>query len=73
MLFLSDEIDQEGDQITQGGMLYGEYLCLDKILSAQRLVSVEHNQKVHDEHLFIITHQGTQFTRTLDINELIPV
>jgi tryptophan 2,3-dioxygenase len=35
------------------GMLYGEYLDLNRILSAQHMVS-----KVHDEHLFIITHQG---------------
>ncbi len=40
------------------GLLYGEYLQLDKILGAQRLVSAEHNLAVHDEHLFIITHQG---------------
>lgn len=31
---------------------------LDKILSAQRLLSTENNKPVHDEHLFIITHQG---------------
>lgn len=39
-------------------MLYNEYLCLDKLLSAQRLLSAEYNNEVHDEHLFIITHQG---------------
>ena len=41
------------------GMMYGEYLQLDKVLQAQRLLS-EHfgNETVHDEHLFIITHQG---------------
>lgn len=39
-------------------MLYGEYLMLDKITSAQRLLSVEDSRPVHDEHLFIITHQG---------------
>lgn len=39
-------------------MLYGDYLILDKILSAQRMLSVEDNRPVHDEHLFIITHQG---------------
>ncbi|CAG7821108.1 unnamed protein product [Allacma fusca] len=40
------------------GLLYGEYLQLDKVLDAQRLVSAEHNNEVHDEHLFIITHQA---------------
>lgn len=39
-------------------MLYGEYLMLDKVLEAQRLLSEENNQLVHDEHLFIVTHQG---------------
>lgn len=39
-------------------MLYGEYLMLDKVLSAQRMLSVEGNKPVHDEHLFIVTHQG---------------
>ena len=39
-------------------MLYGEYLMLDKILSAQRMASAESNNPVHDEHLFIVTHQA---------------
>ncbi|CAK9804613.1 Tryptophan 2,3-dioxygenase [Anthophora quadrimaculata] len=60
---LSDGIaeahDQENDQFTEGpGMLYGEYLRLDKILTAQRLLSAEFNKEVHDEHLFIVTHQA---------------
>ncbi|GLV35214.1 vermilion [Carabus blaptoides fortunei] len=42
----------------QSGMLYGEYLMLDKVLDAQRMLSVEDNRPVHDEHLFIITHQA---------------
>jgi len=45
------------------GMTYGEYLMLDKILTGQRLLTEElGNQTVHDEHLFIITHQGSNFT-----------
>lgn len=40
------------------GMVYSEYLGLDKLLSAQRMVSTEKNRTVHDEHLFIITHQA---------------
>lgn len=39
-------------------MLYGEYLMLDKVIDAQRPLSKEDNRPVHDEHLFIITHQG---------------
>ncbi|XP_066599386.1 tryptophan 2,3-dioxygenase [Prorops nasuta] len=56
---ISEEMSQEGEHMTDGpGLLYGEYLRLDKILSAQRLLSVEYNAKVHDEHLFIVTHQA---------------
>ncbi|XP_017766470.1 PREDICTED: tryptophan 2,3-dioxygenase isoform X1 [Eufriesea mexicana] len=58
---LSDGIAevQENDQLTEGpGMLYSEYLRLDKILTAQRLLSTEYNKEVHDEHLFIVTHQA---------------
>lgn len=53
------------------GMLYGEYLQLDKILSAQQMASEKTSKPVHDEHLFIITHQGilnfwiTQFILSL--------
>ncbi|XP_054262119.1 tryptophan 2,3-dioxygenase [Macrosteles quadrilineatus] len=39
------------------GMLYAEYLQLDKMLGAQRMLSSQHST-VHDEHLFIITHQA---------------
>lgn len=50
---------QAGEQLGQDvGMLYGEYLMLDKVLNAQRMVSAENNKCVHDEHLFIVTHQG---------------
>ncbi|XP_067000328.2 tryptophan 2,3-dioxygenase [Anabrus simplex] len=50
---------QDGDQLDyQAGMMYGEYLQLDKILGAQRLLSAQGGRTVHDEHLFIITHQA---------------
>lgn len=39
-------------------MLYGEYLMLDKLLSAQRMLSAQSSRPVHDEHLFIVTHQA---------------
>uniref|UniRef100_V9IHY8 Tryptophan 2,3-dioxygenase n=1 Tax=Apis cerana TaxID=7461 RepID=V9IHY8_APICE len=54
---IAEDHDQENDQLAEG-MLYGEYLRLDKILTAQRLLSAEYNKEVHDEHLFIITHQA---------------
>lgn len=42
-----------------GGIGYGEYLQLDKILDAQEPQSRLHSEtEVHDEHLFIITHQA---------------
>lgn len=41
------------------GMTYGEYLMLEKILTGQRLLTEElGDETVHDEHLFIITHQA---------------
>lgn len=54
-----DHAAQKGEVLgPETGMLYGEYLMLDKIINAQRMQSVESNRPVHDEHLFIITHQG---------------
>lgn len=50
---------QDGEQLgNEAGMLYGEYLMLDKLLAAQRMLSAESSKPVHDEHLFIVTHQG---------------
>ncbi|KAL1509294.1 hypothetical protein ABEB36_004056 [Hypothenemus hampei] len=51
----TQDADQLGDET---GMLYGEYLMLDKVLGAQRLLSEQNNKPVHDEHLFIVTHQA---------------
>lgn len=44
---------------------YGEYLALDQILSAQKPVSVE-----HDEMLFIIIHQASELWMKLCLHEL---
>jgi len=41
-----------------GGISYGDYLQLDKLLDAQVPQSKIHGSEVHDEHLFIITHQA---------------
>ncbi|XP_077558615.1 tryptophan 2,3-dioxygenase vermilion isoform X2 [Haemaphysalis longicornis] len=39
-------------------LLYGDYLKLDKLLDCQEMVTEHHcTERVHDEHLFIITHQ----------------
>ncbi|XP_065580313.1 tryptophan 2,3-dioxygenase-like [Artemia franciscana] len=40
------------------GLLYGEYLQLDKVLNSQLLLSNVNGHTVHDEHLFIIIHQA---------------
>lgn len=50
---------QKGEVLgSEIGLLYGDYLMLDKVLNAQRMQSEESRRPVHDEHLFIITHQG---------------
>ncbi|XP_041905618.1 tryptophan 2,3-dioxygenase [Corvus kubaryi] len=61
-LSLEDENDdksQEGiNKASKGGLIYGEYLQLNKILNAQELQSEKKGKKIHDEHLFIVTHQA---------------
>jgi tryptophan 2,3-dioxygenase len=49
----------------QKEMSYGDYLCLDKILSSQHLLS-DH----HDEMLFIIIHQTSELWMKLILHEL---
>ncbi|XP_006164255.1 tryptophan 2,3-dioxygenase isoform X3 [Tupaia chinensis] len=46
------------NRASKGGLVYGDYLQLDKILNAQELQSEIKGNKIHDEHLFIITHQA---------------
>ncbi|KAI5738228.1 hypothetical protein M8J77_004363 [Diaphorina citri] len=46
---------------TRGQLDYSEYLKLDRLLSCQQMLSVNNVQglpAIHDEHLFIITHQA---------------
>ncbi|KAM3672672.1 tryptophan 2,3-dioxygenase [Ammospiza nelsoni] len=61
-LSLEDENNdksQEGiNKASKGGLIYGEYLQLNKILNAQELESEKKGKKIHDEHLFIVTHQA---------------
>ncbi|NXA72127.1 T23O dioxygenase, partial [Thryothorus ludovicianus] len=55
----NDDKSQEGiNKASKGGLIYGEYLQLDKILNAQELESEKKGKKIHDEHLFIVTHQA---------------
>ncbi|KAL4640395.1 tryptophan 2,3-dioxygenase B-like [Arapaima gigas] len=46
------------NKASRGDILYGEYLQLDKVVTAQVLQSELQGKKVHDEHLFIVTHQA---------------
>ncbi|NXM18494.1 T23O dioxygenase, partial [Ploceus nigricollis] len=66
-LSLEDENDdksQEGiNKASKGGLIYGLTVLtfifkLNKILNAQELESEKKGKKIHDEHLFIVTHQA---------------
>lgn len=54
----NDHDDSALPLTTEVGKIYGEYLMLDKLLDAQCMLSKEDKRPVHDEHLFIITHQA---------------
>lgn len=51
----------------RGGLTYGEYLGLEKILTAQKPLS---DPPHHDEMLFIIQHQTTELWFKLVVHEL---
>ncbi|XP_005800647.1 tryptophan 2,3-dioxygenase [Xiphophorus maculatus] len=55
----SQDASQAGaDKDSKGRIIYGDYLQLDKITTAQVLQSELQGNKIHDEHLFIVTHQA---------------
>ena len=54
-------------QDLSGEMTYGDYLRLDKLLSAQRPLS---DPEQHDEMLFIVQHQTSELWMRLLIHEL---
>jgi tryptophan 2,3-dioxygenase len=60
-----DLSDEQGHWDLGESRSYGEYLALAEILSAQRPVSVE-----HDEMLFIIIHQASELWMKLCLHEL---
>ena len=49
---------QTSISISHEPILYPDYLQLDKILNAQFPVSKKYGNMAHDEHLFIVIHQG---------------
>uniref|UniRef100_A0A8C9T717 tryptophan 2,3-dioxygenase n=1 Tax=Scleropages formosus TaxID=113540 RepID=A0A8C9T717_SCLFO len=53
-----DESQEGVNNASKGGIIYGDYLQLEKIVSAQVLQSELRGNKIHDEHLFIVTHQA---------------
>jgi tryptophan 2,3-dioxygenase len=64
----SGAVDLTGEEIhwdLEGGMSYGSYLGLDKLLSAQNPVSGH-----HDEMLFVVIHQVTELWMKLSLHEL---
>lgn len=44
--------------MTEGGIYYGDYLQLERLLGSQSLESTKAGETVHDEMLFIIVHQS---------------
>ncbi|MEP1208825.1 MAG: tryptophan 2,3-dioxygenase [Rhizobiaceae bacterium] len=57
---------KEGAQMDfDGAMSYGDYLQLDKVLGAQKLLT-----STHDEMLFIIQHQTSELWMRLALHEL---
>ncbi len=59
-------VAQEGAQTDfSGDMSYGDYLCLDQVLSAQHPKS-----PAHDEMLFIVQHQASELWMKLMLHEL---
>ncbi len=57
---------KEGAEMNfDGRMSYGDYLCLDQVLDAQKL-----RTDAHDEMLFIIQHQTSELWMRLAIHEI---
>ncbi|GMR24611.1 MAG: tryptophan 2,3-dioxygenase [Acidobacteriota bacterium] len=64
----SGAVDISGERIhwdPEGGLTYGSYLGLDRLLSSQSPVSSR-----HDEMLFIVIHQVTELWMKLSLHEL---
>ena len=52
---------QTGNSVDIDPVSYREYLQLDKVLNSQKPQSEKYGNLIHDEHLFIIVHQGILF------------
>lgn len=62
---MADSASEGAEMSFQGRMSYGDYLSLDRILTAQQPRSTQ-----HDEMLFIIQHQTSELWIKLAIHEL---
>uniref|UniRef100_A0A672KMQ3 tryptophan 2,3-dioxygenase n=1 Tax=Sinocyclocheilus grahami TaxID=75366 RepID=A0A672KMQ3_SINGR len=54
----NDDSQTGVNKASKGGRIYGDYLRVDKIVTSQVLQSELKGNKIHDEHLFIVTHQA---------------
>jgi tryptophan 2,3-dioxygenase len=61
------ELEQGIERDFSARMSYGDYLCLDRLLTAQRPQS---DPPLHDELLFIIQHQTSELWLKLMVHEL---
>jgi tryptophan 2,3-dioxygenase len=61
------DLEQGIERDFSARMSYGDYLCLDRLLSAQRPQS---DPPLHDELLFIIQHQTSELWLKLMVHEL---
>ena len=61
----TDPADDGAQMDFDGRMSYGDYLCIDRILDAQRP-----RTDAHDEMLFIIQHQTSELWMRLALHEL---
>jgi tryptophan 2,3-dioxygenase len=64
---MNRELEQGIERDFSERMSYGDYLCLDRLLSAQRPQS---DPPLHDELLFIIQHQTSELWLKLMVHEL---
>ena len=63
---MTEEPDREGARMSfKGRMAYGDYLGLDRVLTAQTPLS-----DAHDEMLFIVQHQTSELWLKLALHEL---
>uniref|UniRef100_A0A8C7QDC9 tryptophan 2,3-dioxygenase n=1 Tax=Oncorhynchus mykiss TaxID=8022 RepID=A0A8C7QDC9_ONCMY len=66
----ADDSQKGINKASKGGIIYGDYLQLDKVVTAQVLQSELKGNKIHDEHLFIVTHQGELIFKMVMVHQV---